>query len=257
MILGLTSVTNGRRGSGQGVGRFSVPTQRGYRQACGVARGLDIVGERWSLLVVRELLLGPKRFTDLQQALPTASPNALSDRLRELADAGVLRRRQLPPPGNVRVYELTPWGRGLEPIVVALGTWALAAPPTAEQRFVSVDSAMLSIRTFFVPTPEQHEVTLRIELRDHGPAGVFGVRLTSAGAEVTHEPPEQPDAVLSATTDALLAAFGSADLAGHAAAGAAIIGDPEAVRRLVAGVRVPGATGQSSNGTPGPRGAGG
>ena len=129
-----------------------MPTQRGYRQACGVARGLDIVGERWSLLVVRELLLGPKRFTDLQQALPTASPNALSDRLRELADAGVVRRRQLPPPGNVRVYELTAWGRGLEPIVVALGTWALAAPPTAEQVFVSADSAMLSIRTFFVPT---------------------------------------------------------------------------------------------------------
>ncbi|MFI6332426.1 winged helix-turn-helix transcriptional regulator [Micromonospora chersina] len=203
------------------------------------------MGERWSLLVVRELLLGPKRFTDIQQALPTASPNALSDRLRELAEAGVLRRRQLPPPGNVRVYELTPWGRGLEPIVVALGTWALAAPPTAEQLFVSADSAMLTIRTYFVSMPEQPEVTLRIELRDHGPAGVFGVRLTSAGAEITHEPPEEPHAVLITTTDALLAAFGSEELAGLVAAGAAIIGDPEVVRRLVAGVRVPGATGQS------------
>ncbi|SCL51193.1 transcriptional regulator, HxlR family [Micromonospora chersina] len=232
-----------------------MPTQRGYRQACGVARGLDIVGERWSLLVVRELLLGPKRFTDLQQALPTASPNALSDRLRELADAGVVRRRQLPPPGNVRVYELTAWGRGLEPIVVALGTWALAAPPTAEQLFVSADSAMLTIRTYFVPMPEQPEVTLRIELRDHGPAGVFGVRLTSAGAEVTHEPPGEPHAVLITTTDALLAAFGSDELAGLVAAGAAIIGDPGVVRRLVTGVRVPGATGQGSNGTAGPRGA--
>ncbi|MGV9806648.1 winged helix-turn-helix transcriptional regulator [Micromonospora chersina] len=217
-----------------------MPTQRGYRQACGVARGLDIVGERWSLLVVRELLLGPKRFTDLQQALPTASPNALSDRLRELADAGVLRRRQLPPPGNVRVYELTAWGRGLEPIVVALGTWALAAPPTAEQLFVSADSAMLTIRTFFAPTPEEREATLRIELRDHGPAGVFGVRLTSPGAEVTHEPPDEPDAVLVTTTDALLAAFGSDDLTGLVAAGAVVTGDPEVVRRLVAGTRAPG-----------------
>ncbi|MEU5906617.1 helix-turn-helix domain-containing protein [Micromonospora sp. NPDC047467] len=216
-----------------------MPIQRGYRQACGVARGLDIVGERWSLLVVRELLLGPKRFTDLQQALPHASPNALSDRLRELADAGVLRRRQLPPPGNVRVYELTTWGRGLEPIVVALGTWALAAPPTAEQLFVSADSAMLSIRSFYVPTPEQPEVTLRIELRDHGPAGVFGVHLTSAGADITDEPPDQPGAALATTTDALLAAFGSDDLAGLAAAGAVISGDPEVVRRLVAGMRVP------------------
>ncbi|MEV4622379.1 helix-turn-helix domain-containing protein [Asanoa sp. NPDC049573] len=228
-----------------------MPTQRGYRQACGVARGLDIVGERWSLLVVRELLLGPKRFTDLQQALPTASPNALSDRLRELADAGVLRRRQLPPPGNVWVYELTAWGRGLEPIVVALGTWALAAPPTAEQLFVSADSAMLSIRTFFAPGPEQPEVTLRIELRDHGPAGVFGVRLTSAGADVFHEPPEEPDAVVVTTTDALLAAFGSDDLAGLVAASAVIIGDHEVVRHLVAGVRVLASTDRYSNSTSG------
>ncbi|MFI6829174.1 winged helix-turn-helix transcriptional regulator [Kribbella sp. NPDC050241] len=234
-----------------------MPVQRGYRQACGVARGLDIVGERWSLLVVRELLLGPKRFTDLQQALPTASPNALSDRLRELADAGVLRRRQLPPPGNSRVYELTTWGRGLEPIVVALGTWALAAPPTAEQVFVSTDSAMLTIRTFFVPTPERPEETLRIELRDHGPAGVFGVRLTSSGAAVAHEPPEQPDAVLVTPTDALLAAFGGDDLAGLVAAGAVIVGDSEVVRRLVVNVRVPAYTDQYSNGTPGPKGEGG
>src|SRR5262249_37854949 len=142
----------------------SMPAQRGYRQACGIARGLDIVGERWSLLVVRELLLGPKRFTDLQQALPTASPNALSDRLRDLADAGVVRGGQLPPPGNVRVYELTAWGRGLEPIVIALGSWALAAPPSGEQLFVSADSTMLTIRTFFVPVPGRPEATLRIEL---------------------------------------------------------------------------------------------
>ncbi len=215
-----------------------MPVQRGYRQACGVARGLDIVGERWALLVVRELLLGPKRFTDLQQALPDASPNALSDRLRELADAGVIRRRQLPL-GNVRVYELTDWGRGLEPIVLALGTWALAAPPTADQVFVSADSAMLAIRTFFVPTPRRREATLRIELRDHAAACVFGVRLTSTGAKVTHEPPEEPDAVLVTTTDALVAAFGGDNLARVVAAGAAIDGDPEVVRRLVAGVRIP------------------
>jgi len=217
-----------------------VPVQRGYRQACGVARGLDIVGERWALLVVRELLFGAKRFTDLQRALPTASPNALSGRLRELADAGVVRQRLLPP--GVQVYELTAWGRALEPIVIALGTWALSIPPTAEQRFVSADSAMLTIRTYFVPTPERPEVTLRIELSDHGSAGVFGVRLTSTGAEVSHEPPEEPDAVLVTTTDALLATFGSDDLVELVAAGAVIDGDPEAVRRLIAGTRVPAPT---------------
>jgi DNA-binding HxlR family transcriptional regulator len=199
------------------------------------------VGERWSLLVVRELLLGPKRFTDLQQALPTASPNALADRLRELVDAGVACRRQLPPPASARVYELTAWGRELEPIVIALGTWALAAPPTPDQVFVSADSAMLTIRTYFVPTPKQPEATLRIELRDHGPRGVFGVRLTPAGAQVSHETPESPDAVLMTTTDALLAAFGTDDLVGLEAAGAGITGDAEVVRRLVEGT-VPGST---------------
>src|SRR5215216_2163825 len=105
-------------------------TNRRYADGCAIATALDIVGERWSLLVVRELLLGPKRFTDLQQALPAASPNALSGRLRELGDAGVLRRRRLPSPGSTRVYELTAWGRSLEPIVIALGIWAMGAPPT-------------------------------------------------------------------------------------------------------------------------------
>ncbi|MEV5965936.1 helix-turn-helix domain-containing protein [Kribbella sp. NPDC051952] len=219
-----------------------MPVQRGYRQACGVARGLDIVGERWSLLVVRELLLGPKRFTDLQQALPGASPNALSDRLRELADAGVLRRRQLPPPGNTRVYELTTWGHDLEPIVVALGTWALAAPPTPEQIFVSADSAMLTIRTYYVPTPDQPAQTLQIDLRDHGPAGTFTAHLTSSGAAVAHEPPEQPDAVLVTTTEALLAAFGDDDVPGLVAADAVITGDADVVRRLLSSVHVPPAT---------------
>ncbi|MEU4237134.1 helix-turn-helix domain-containing protein [Actinoplanes sp. NPDC026619] len=215
-----------------------MPVQRGYRQACGIARGLDIVGERWSLLLVRELLLGPKRFTDLQQALPAASPNALSDRLRELTDVGVINRRQLPPPGAARVYELTPWGRSLEPIVIALGTWALAAPRTAEQQFVSVDSAMLTIRTYYVPAPGR-PATLRIELDDRGSAGVFGVHLTSAVAEVFHEPPLEPDAALTTKTDALLAAFGNADLRGLMDTGAAMSGDPEAVRRLLVAVQVP------------------
>lgn len=216
-----------------------MPTQRGYRQACGIARGLDVVGERWSLLVVRELLLGPKRFTDLQQALPTASPNALSERLRELTEAGVIQRRRLPPPSAARVYELTTWGHGLEPIVLALGTWALAAPPAPEQTFVSVDSVMLTIRTYFDPIPECPEATLRIQLDDHGPAGVFGVHYTHAGAEVSHEPPTKPDADLTTTTTALLAALGNHDPHSLTGAGSTVTGNPEVVRRLLTAVHVP------------------
>src|SRR5919108_593540 len=105
-------------------------TMRTYGDGCAIARGLDLVGERWALLVVRELLLGPKRYTDLRRGLPNASPNVLSQRLAELERAGVLRRRKLPPPAGSRVYELTEWGRGLEQTVVSLGHWAARSPAT-------------------------------------------------------------------------------------------------------------------------------
>src|ERR687888_870608 len=100
-------------------------TLRSYGDGCGIAHALDLVGERWALLVVRELLLGPKRFTDLRAGLPNASPNVLSQRLRELEEATIGRRRRLPPPAGSQVYELTEWGRELEPLVISLGAWAL------------------------------------------------------------------------------------------------------------------------------------
>ena len=92
-------------------------TKRTYGDRCGVARALDIVGERWALLVVRELLLGPKRFTDLRAGLPHVGPDVLAQRLRELEQAGIVRRGTLPPPAGSRVYELTERGRELEQVV--------------------------------------------------------------------------------------------------------------------------------------------
>src|SRR4051795_12838765 len=105
-----------------------MPTTRTYGDACPIARALDAVGERWALLVVRELLLGPQRFADLRRALPGASSNLLADRLRELESRGVIARRKLPPPAASQVYELTDWGGELEPIVLALGGWGLRVP---------------------------------------------------------------------------------------------------------------------------------
>src|SRR3954452_19873701 len=105
-----------------------MPTARSYADACPIARALDAVGERWALLVVRELLLGPQRFADLRRALPGASSNMLDDRLRELAGHGVLSRRQLPPPAASMVYGLTAAGRELEPVVLALGGWGARFP---------------------------------------------------------------------------------------------------------------------------------
>src|SRR3954465_204093 len=96
---------------------------RTYGDRCGIARALDVVGERWALLVVRELLLGPKRFTDLRAGLPNIGPDVLAQRLRDLEGSGLVRRATLPPPAASAVYELTERGADLEEVVLALGRW--------------------------------------------------------------------------------------------------------------------------------------
>lgn len=126
-------------------------TTRSYGDACRFAHALDVVGERWALLVVRELLLGPKRFTDLRTGLPNASTNILSERLRELEDTGVVQRRKLPPPIGAKVYELTEWGRELEPIVIELGAWGAKAPVPPAACEIGTDSAVLALAALFSP----------------------------------------------------------------------------------------------------------
>jgi DNA-binding HxlR family transcriptional regulator len=123
-----------------------MPTARTYGDRCGIARALDVVGERWALLVVRELLLGPQRFSDLRRALPRASSNMVADRLRELEGHGVVGRRTLPPPAGSVVYELTPWGRELEPVVLALGGWGIRAPQPPGEPTLSATSVLLYLR---------------------------------------------------------------------------------------------------------------
>ena len=125
--------------------------KRSYEDPCGIARALDIVGERWALLVVRELVLGPKRFTDLRTGLPHVGPDVLSQRLRELEQAGILRRGTLPPPAGSKVYELTNRGRGLEPVILALGRWGSRAPFPATDASLSVDAFMIALKTVFDP----------------------------------------------------------------------------------------------------------
>src|SRR5256886_7021284 len=102
--------------------------KRTYGESCAASHALDLVGERWALLVVRELLLGPKRFTDLRSGLPHVGPDMLSQRLRELEAAGLIERATLPPPAAARVYALTARGHELEPVVLALGRFGSAAP---------------------------------------------------------------------------------------------------------------------------------
>ena len=125
--------------------------KRTYGDSCGIARALDLVGERWALLVVRELLLGPKRFTDLRSGLPSLSPDVLTQRLRELEDGGVVARRKLDPPAGSWVYELTERGRELEPVVIALGRWGSVAPMPPGDMRIGVDSTVLALKTLFDP----------------------------------------------------------------------------------------------------------
>jgi DNA-binding HxlR family transcriptional regulator len=124
-------------------------TKRTYGEACRFAYALDLVGERWALLVVRELLLGPKRFTDLRAGLPHASTNILSDRLRELEHNAIVSRRKLPPPAGSTVYELTEWGRELEPVVTQLGAWGARSPIPPDSQEIGADSIVLALGSLF------------------------------------------------------------------------------------------------------------
>jgi DNA-binding HxlR family transcriptional regulator len=128
-------------------------TQRSYNQYCGLAYALDIVGERWTLLIVRELIAGPRRFKDLLAGLPEISTNLLADRLRSLEQQGLIRRRMLPPPAGSTVYELTALGQALEPMLIELGRWGSRfVPPTPEGAAVlHVGSYALTLKTFFRP----------------------------------------------------------------------------------------------------------
>jgi len=123
--------------------------RRTYGDSCGIARALDIVGERWALLVARELLLGPKRFTDLRAGLPRVGPDMLAARLRELEDAGVVRRAVLPPPAASKVYELTEWGAELAPVLMALGRWGSGIPLPEHAPALGVDAAIVALETTF------------------------------------------------------------------------------------------------------------
>ncbi|GAB3473576.1 winged helix-turn-helix transcriptional regulator [Amycolatopsis cihanbeyliensis] len=125
--------------------------KRSYDDGCATAYALDLVGERWGLLIVRELLLGPKRFTDLRGDLPGVSPTVLAQRLREFIRAGVAHRRRLPPPMPFQAYELTEWGYKLEPVIHSLGRWALQSPDPPRSPPLSVDANVLSLRVMFDP----------------------------------------------------------------------------------------------------------
>ncbi len=176
--------------------------QRSYGDPCGIARALDLVGERWALLVVRELLLGPKRFTDLRAGLPNVGPDVLAQRLRELEAGGVIARRKLAPPAGSQVYELTDRGRALEPVVLELGRWGSTAPFPPGGNEIGADSTILALRTLFDPA-SAGDLEARVELRLGEQA--FNAGIGDGRFEVARGPAESPDAVLAASPTILAA----------------------------------------------------
>lgn len=138
--------------------------KRRYADACGTAHGLELIGERWALLVLRELMLGPRRFSELRADLPGISANVLSQRLTELEERGLVRRRRLPPPANVPVYEATEWGLEAEPIVQTLGRWAARSPGHDPTLPISGVSILLSMRTM-IDAAKARDLNARINFR--------------------------------------------------------------------------------------------
>jgi DNA-binding HxlR family transcriptional regulator len=175
--------------------------KRKYDDGCAVAQALDVMGERWALLVVRDLLLGPKRFTDLLAGLPGASSDVVTQRLRELAEAGVVRRRRLAPPISAWVYELTPWGAQLEDVILGLAGWVHRSPRMRYDLPLSADSLMLSLKMLF-DRDAASGVNMEVALHLGGERFCIGIAdgdLTMARAE-----PESPNAILDTDPTTLM-----------------------------------------------------
>jgi DNA-binding HxlR family transcriptional regulator len=178
---------------------------RSYGDSCGIARALDLTGERWALLIVRELLLGPKRFTDLRAGLPAVSPDVLAQRLRELEQAGVVRRRKLAPPAGARVYELTEWGTELEPALLALGRWGSRASLPRSAADLSPDALAVALMTMFdAGAAAGLNSSYHLQLGEYG----FSVTVAGGSLEMVRAQAPAPGAALAIETDtATLAAM--------------------------------------------------
>lgn len=207
---------------------------RWYGDACGAAFGLELVGERWALLVVREMMLGARRFSDLRASLPGISAKTLTDKLDWLEQVGVVERTTLPPPGAARLYGLTEWGKGLEEVLQVLGRWAVRSDLHDPTLAFSPVSFLLSLRTMFDPTDaEGMDLWIAFAIAgDH-----FAARLRD-GCFTVHRastPLVAPDLrFTSDSTGGLLALFYGPAGHGEGDAPVAVQGDPALARRFVA-----------------------
>ena len=208
------------------------PSRRRYDDACGTAHALDLIGERWALLVMRELMLGPKRFSDIRADLPGLSANTLTQRLEGLEAAGLVRRRRLPPPASAQVYELTQWGYEAEPITQTMGRWAARSPGHDPTLPLSATSLMLSFRTMGDPARMKG---LKGRIGFCIGAETFVVDIAYGRMTAERGPIETADLVFTGTAPAIAGAvYGGVPIAALEADGALeIAGDRSLAARFV------------------------
>src|ERR671936_2645206 len=185
-------------------------TSRSYDQFCGIARALDLVGERWALLIVRDLILGPKRFTDLRRGLPAIGTNVLAARLKELERGGGVARRTLPPPAASTVYELTGYGRMLEGPLLAVGRWGAASMGQRRPgQMLRSEWFGVALKAFFRPEAAS-DLEAEIELRFDD--GTFLARVDHGSLVVEAGSPNSADLVLTTEVETLIAYLVGADV---------------------------------------------
>ena len=176
--------------------------KRRYDDACGTAHALELIGDRWALLVLRELMLGGRRFSELRGDLPGISANVLTQRLGELEQRGLVRRRRLAPPASVQVYEATEWGLEAEPIVQALGRWAARSPRHDPTLPISGVSILLSFRTM-ISDKRAKGIDARVGFRFA--ADEYVARVKKGGIRVERGLLDRCDVVLSGAPATLAA----------------------------------------------------
>lgn len=211
---------------------------RRYHDACGAAHGLDLVGERWALLVVRELMMGPRRFGDLKKDLCGVSANVLTQRLEGLEASGIVQRRRLPPPASVQVYELTDWGYEIEPVFMVLGRWAARSPQHDPTLPISAVSIMQSFMTMFDATlAGDADMTLGFVFGDEA----FRVTVRDGALKAVRGEVEGADVVVTTVPQVTAAAvYGKAPLEGLEADGALRLnGDRAVFERFVGFFNLP------------------
>ena len=202
---------------------------KGYNEGCLAAHALDLIGDRWALLVIRELMLGPKRFGLIKAGLPGIASNILTQRLADLEANGLVERRPLTPPGPALAYALTEAGHETRPVIEALCRWGVRQPGHDPRKFISPTGLMLSMGVMVRPVEAEAEAAFTMG------AESFETRLGPQGFTARPGPGAAAPLRFEGSGNALAAAvYGSAPLGAHLAAGRLrLTGDPQAAQRFL------------------------